>query len=102
MYESAIEALVNSSLKVIRHQIELHGSNTPLITLNTKGDQRFWQSIHNGIALEIGNILPYKVTWDDLKAVLSGLPTDCQLHLCDFEFSVPSGIEIGEGAFYKA
>ena len=72
--------------------------------MSRTGQQIFKNSVHNGVELQLNNLLPYAITWGDVKSVLLGLLglNDCLEWLCDFEFSVDSGVRIGKGALRKS
>ena len=63
--------------------------------------------MHNGIALEVENILPYELEWSDLEDLLKGLqagPGDlalCRDFLCRFAFSLGHGPRVGMGRTYR-
>lgn len=103
MYSSALSDLLPKALNVVNQRCEIPplGPDTPLITLDREGYQRFWAIGPDGVKLQMGNIPPYRVTWGDLQSVLEGLPQDCRLHLCNFKFTVASGQEVGGGLTYK-
>ena len=58
--------------------------------------------MRQAIDIWVGNLLPYAITWGDMRDVLQGLSEVCDLQQCTFEFSIASGLRIGEGALYKA
>lgn len=63
--------------------------------------QTFRNRVHNGIDIEIYNLLPHTITWGDVEKVLVGLRQECGVQLCKFEFAVGVGTMIGGGRTYK-
>lgn len=70
--------------------------------IDSSGTQRFANSVHNGIDIQIMNLEHYMITWGDLRDALKGLAKECRVHLCKFEFSVVNGVRIGGGRISKA
>ncbi|KAL8822280.1 MAG: hypothetical protein Q9191_006983, partial [Dirinaria sp. TL-2023a] len=99
-YKAKLKTLLTSSKAITEHQISLHGINAQLI-MDGGGAQRFWNSGHNGIDLQVENVRPYSITWGDMQALLRGLEMACWLQLCRFEFANESGTRIGSGSSYK-
>ena len=107
IHTSKIEALLADAITTVSRQQQRSGVDAKLIT-DGSGSQRFFSigrdpntRIPNGIVMEVVNIKPYLLTWNNVDTLMWGLLLECEWALCDFEFSV-SGRRIGKGRIYKA
>ena len=63
--------------------------------------QRFLNNVPGALDLQVTNFKPYAITWGTMADLLKGLLEYCSVQLCQFEFSVGSGVRIGQGGLYK-
>lgn len=63
--------------------------------------------MHNGIAIEVSNIVPNQIEWSDLEDLMKGLQLGkgnlelCAEFLCEFEFSLGHGPRVGQGRTFR-
>ena len=106
LYTDKLKDLYDNTKAGIKSQIASQGRYTKLLK-DSQGNQRFRNTVHNGIALEVGNILPYEIEWSDLEDLLQGLQNGpghlefCMESLCTFAFSLGHGPYIGRGNTYR-
>ena len=105
-YTDKLKRLYSNAKIGIETQIASQGRYTKLLK-DSQGNQRFGNTVHNGIAIEVGNILPYEIAWSDLEDLLKGLsdgPEElrlCGRFLCEFAFSLGHGPHVGRGRTYR-
>jgi len=95
-----ISKLFNATRTVVELQVYIQGTKTRLIS-TSEGEQSFRNSIPGGLNLEVSNLIPWALTWGDMRDLLMGLEEWCSYMTCRFQFSVGrGGVKFGQGQIF--